>query len=635
MKKQKFMVFNNLFDEKDEYYSKLIEFYNNKKITLEEIINHQTNGLIINAEAVHAFAFWFDTKGEWKTAQSLYLIASGYGSSWAKRSYAYNLIHKKIDKKEDDFQEAIGFLKKAIFEDKNIEQHCLLLLGIAYYNLKKYATAYLYFNNLLSKVNRNSEDYKQANKYLAFYSELSEVVLEQLFELSDKNRLSQAGSSILRNRPEKQRPWYSLTDTFDGFEPDDAGHIILSSRQAVIERNLAGAEVLIIDNQLQDASKKEPKPVIDALQVKTEEYRSLLEIPQKKELRRQVQTEKHFFSPRRTYSVATKELASRIQQNRFSLNPERVEPIEGTNVPGRRMLTADLTALQACLSVYGRRRDYDLLPEWNIDTSKTILQISESGIKYEQYGNTETVKLGEEQLRYRHRVNPHRNHIGDFFMEELPSLESGADIHMNLIALSGGSVDNPNKKNEMIVAGWMIRYAKNGTIVSLAELNSVYLEAKKEDLSQLMRIFFYCLIKQPMSWMMARSESHDLPYAIAQTRAVKLISEGFLTVKDVFSQDAPYGIFTGKNIEKNIGAAVEKINRINRLYEEYMLAQESQNFQPYYLFKRDHANGRLVTSRSQLHHELVDMYGGEEDSDGEGYDSDTAESLYKTVFEFK
>jgi hypothetical protein len=52
MKKQKFMVFNNLFDEKDEYYSKLIEFYNNKKITLEGVINHQTNGLVINAEAV-------------------------------------------------------------------------------------------------------------------------------------------------------------------------------------------------------------------------------------------------------------------------------------------------------------------------------------------------------------------------------------------------------------------------------------------------------------------------------------------------------------------------------------------------------------------------------------------------------
>ena len=50
--------------------------------------------------------------------------------------------------------------------------------------------------------------------------------------------------------------------------------------------------------------------------------------------------------------------------------------------------------------------------------------------------------------------------------------------------------------------------------------------------------------------MLPKDKSHQLPLATAQSRALQLIASGHLTIDDVFSPDASYGVYTGSNIGK-------------------------------------------------------------------------------------
>lgn len=94
-------------------------------------------------------------------------------------------------------------------------------------------------------------------------------------------------------------------------------------------------------------------------------------------------------------------------------------------------------------------------------------------------------------------------------------------------------------------------------------------------------------------------------------------------MQDVFSQDAPFGVFTGTNIGENIARVRGKIKEIDRLYIEFCLKPTVETSKQVTFF-RTHKKGEFVTTRQQLHADLREGYGGDSDTDGEGYDSDTA-----------
>ncbi|MBY0377602.1 MAG: hypothetical protein K2Q33_03450, partial [Gammaproteobacteria bacterium] len=100
----------------------------------------------------------------------------------------------------------------------------------------------------------------------------------------------------------------------------------------------------------------------------------------------------------------------------------------------------------------------------------------------------------------------------------------------------------------------------------------------------------------------------ELPFAIIHYRSLILVQEGFLRMRDVFSQDADYGIFTGDKIMgKNLDRTIYKAVQINKLYNEKI------------------KNSTIAeTSMQELHREIQNFCGAEEDSDGEGYDDTLA-----------
>lgn len=577
--KEEIEVLNGLSNKRKKYFARLEEFYNNESISLDEIINYEKSGLIINAKALNKFSVNLLDAGDRDNAIKLFQIATLFGSSRAKENYEAAILDNEKD---------------------------------------------------LDPIS----------------------AIEKLFQLAGQKIVPHAINRDLEDRPKSSKVWHTLSHKFDGFDPieGDKGRSFLDLRLSQIRLDLATREFELFTQHLETATlDKEPELALKVLRLgkaeaeeKMQQTKTDCEIAKnacyevlgtakKKEYRRQVQTEKHFFSPRRTYDESTKRLALQLQKNRLTTDQTLVAPVTGTKVVGRRMITAELSTLQAVLSSYGRRRNYKNLPAWHMDATKTRADIRLSDTFQQHYGNTETIIFGEGQFHYYQRINPHGNHIGDFFLE---GIESPERRYGHLLFLSGGKDKEPNVENEIKIAKWMIRYTSTGVVVTLEELQKMFEFATQKHLNKLIQIFYHCLIKEPMSWMMPAKESHELPYAIAQARAVKLVAKGYIHLKDVFDKDAPYNIFTGENAGENINVIRTKINRINNTYERCILTRNKKEYQTFFQFKREHSKGELVTSRKHLHEELVDAYGGGEDTDGEGYDSDTAESLYPTVFKF-
>ena len=63
----------------------------------------------------------------------------------------------------------------------------------------------------------------------------------------------------------------------------------------------------------------------------------------------------------------------------------------------------------------------------------------------------------------------------------------------------------------------------------------------------------------------------------------------------------------------------EKISRIDATYEEWLKLQHPRE---YMLFFKQHHQGQVLATRARYRKDLQFLYGGENDSDGEGYESE-------------
>jgi len=278
--------------------------------------------------------------------------------------------------------------------------------------------------------------------------------------------------------------------------------------------------------------------------------------------------------------------------------------------------------VEASLTTYGRHAKYALT-----DQKWYKAEYDSKHSEKPAYSNFESVSLYNTKIRYRHRVNPHRNNLGDYFMDEIGTYE---DILRHLQKITFNRDENIQNNNEKLIAQWMMRYASTGQALSLQELQNMSANATQNDLNTLHRIFYHCLIKEISCRMLPGDESRDLPLATAQARAIKLLANGHLHLKDVFAQDAPYGVFTGKEIMKgeNFEQLKRKIARIDRKYFAFLHQEPiEENTDANYILQ-------LFQPRQSLHNDLLEFYGGDNDTAGEGYDSDTAEKEYSGVFKF-
>ncbi len=583
----------NLSEDEDTQFGQLVALWGNGNIQISDI---ETNIQKINVEALNMLAVALDN-GDQKliknkgAAINLYQIAAQLGSLWAKHNFA---LLAPDDQQRKEFEK----LNKDLAKVKNPDSvdGFYYIAGHTNYELGHYVAARKHFEKYcaLPDSKKNSDCEKEAKDFL---KELSpDALLKKiLFNATPPPPI------ILK------APWINLTEDFDGYDDTD--------EQEIGE----GVSTLAVSEETGSSPATTNKKV----------YESGERLPELKTHDRLVQTEKHFFSPERTRSKTTSEIATKLQKNRLETDQSKLTEIDVTNISTRKMIVAEAAVLKASLQYNGR----------GADKSNTPLQWG---------GKEETMTIKKSKVKYYHQPKNHSNHLGNYHMDEIGTYDA---ICGALIRIAGSTPQQPNIENEKKMAAWMLEYMKNGTPVTLEKLREIRGIATQNDADTLARIFYHCFVKEIARWMMPRDQTHELPFAIVQARAVKLISLGFLNLKDVFDQDADYGVFTlrpyekkdvpckigiGADIDQSDSKTLKKIPRINKLYNSCVLEVKPTSAKHYAAFFEEHPKGSLVITRQALHTELKEHFGGiDSDSDGEGYDSDTANELYPGAFEFK
>ncbi len=468
---------------------------------------------------------------------------------------------------------------------------------------------------------------------------------------SDANPIPELKELKLEEKMVSQpKGWLPLSPVLDGYNFKLIHEPITDMELKSLEYDMAMQAVSLAQSRLNKAKQEKlPLETVQALEKKLSQlqtqkgttqnkyeqleqnYNDLVNGAELKELKRQTQTEKHFFSPHRTNKPQPRELALSLQKNRITDKKEDIQTLTLDQTPARRLITAEISTIEASLKIYGRSEDeYGTDFGWHVDNSE---QKTGSYKNYEiKHGNTEKVKLDNTEIRYRQRVNPHYDHLGDYYMYDLGDYSKIISV---INSMTGTNDETVAVENEKKLAKYMLEFSQYGRPINLANnLKEINPDATEDDIKKIDRIFYHCFVKEPARWMLPKTSSHELPFATAQIRAIKLIAHGHLSMKEVFDQHALYGVFTGKEIGKKIEEVREKIKRINHLYTEVFLKISQKYFHKHIEFFKSHENGQLVTTRKELHRELKEAYGGDSDTDEEGYDSDTANKLYPGAFEF-
>lgn len=183
---------------------------------------------------------------------------------------------------------------------------------------------------------------------------------------------------------------------------------------------------------------------------------------------------------------------------------------------------------------------------------------------------------------------------------------------------------NVKKIKESKLADYMIRYGKAHQPVTLTELQEIYTEADENDINQFHNICFLVLAKEQSQWHSAKHEKWQIGMTVAQARCLIMVKEGYISFKEVFKNAALFSVYshtglTGDGIEE----VAESCKHIDELYTAYL---QTKNSKDYLLFfkkhiKKDYKPPYILT-RKQAHEDLKSVYGGDSDTDGEGYDSD-------------
>jgi hypothetical protein len=326
-----------------------------------------------------------------------------------------------------------------------------------------------------------------------------------------------------------------------------------------------------------------------------------------KEKTRQYHVHWRFFDPKRTHKLQTRTIANELQSRR--LTSVAVAPLELDGVPARRVITAERSTVEASKDLLGLG--------CTLGTSRNQLGWLDK--------KSESVKLNGQDIIYYQNPGTYPNHLGNFLLET-PDIGDYEKILSSLQKLTQ-SLTQPHKMNEQRLAAFMLRYAKTGDSTSLEELQSLNPDTTDVDVRKFNTICYHVFVKEIARRTPCKEDQYDFPSSIITARAVKLIEAGHLTLHDVFSYDAPCGVVTGKLLFKNHDKVQLKINHINRLYNELIYKPSYPELTIYFA---EHPKADIIASRKQLRKELQETYGGNSDTDGEGYSSSEDDSPRKS-----
>jgi hypothetical protein len=321
----------------------------------------------------------------------------------------------------------------------------------------------------------------------------------------------------------------------------------------------------------------------------------------RKELQRAYKIEERFFRANKIQPKykQTAELTNKILLSRFMGNSEAIDL---TNIPPRRIIKAERAALEISKQLgLSECKNRNLLGWIRTDPSKD---------------NLEKIIIDGSIIRVHH--NPlYENHLGN--CEVLITNNSSGNyniIHQILLKACQSNAKQPNKKMEISLVKYMLKYASTGTMITLEELIDINPEADDKLLQQIREIFFIVFVKEISRRSAPTEAKYNFPAASMLIRSLKLIKKGSLSLTDVFTPNAPYGVSTTVSAFNNHEDVIATMNRTNTTYREKIYSGGKSATR----FFKDHPKGEILMTRKELTENLSEFYGVASDTE-DGYSS--------------
>lgn len=329
---------------------------------------------------------------------------------------------------------------------------------------------------------------------------------------------------------------------------------------------------------------------------------------EKENISRRHAAETRFFDPSRSSKIKKlKVLVLKIIDARFEQSDDSV-PI-GDNA--RQMISAENMFQRAARALAD---DNDL--KLGMPVSKKRLR--ESGTKI--YGPIERYHAGETTIELEHRADLSRNRF-NLYVLNLGTYET---LYRTLIL----KLTNDDAEKEKQLAFFMIRYGKTHQGVSLEELQAMNASATIDDVNKFKRLCFLMLDKEQGQWLSAPDKKYHLGLSVSQARCLILLKEGVIRFKNVFSSNPSLGVYSCPSLLSDAGrdALLAACQRIDDLYLTYLQKSKYCGDYAAFLNKYENQPGRKCILRT-AHQDLKTVYGGDSDTDGEGYNSDMSLSM--------
>lgn len=231
----------------------------------------------------------------------------------------------------------------------------------------------------------------------------------------------------------------------------------------------------------------------------------------------------------------------------------------------------------------------------------------------------QTMKVRDTSVAYFNSSVP--GHLGGCYVYSFGKGQGSYNaICRNLTILCGG---NKNEKTKA-VASYLLSLTRSKEDTSI--LRSAGIPSTRANLDLLRHVYVLFFIKEisrryntgarPDGTIPAR-----LPFGICQIFSIKLIENGTLGLRDVFSNDAHYGLPTGAGVtSSNLTASINKVMKITQTFMWRVILPHYGNDPRISILKHNQALGLLTLSSEYLHqHILLKHYGGESESDGANY----------------
>jgi len=328
---------------------------------------------------------------------------------------------------------------------------------------------------------------------------------------------------------------------------------------------------------------------------------------------RRYQTEICFFDPKRLKKQEVleklRDLTLRIVDQRFSLANVTTTPVDLSGISSRMLITAERVFQEAVIALSGK--------------SGVVLGIPRNRGKPWKYGNgtnwfgaVERYQVAKTEIQAEHRTSPKRQRLGDSYMPQHGSYTPSIYPFLRNFA-------NWNIENEKIIAQYLIRYCKTHQSITLDELKNFYPAADETHVNTFNQIAFLIMEKEQAQWHSATEKKYQLGMSVAQARALMMLEAGFLTFEEVFKNDVLFGVYSQTGIINSPQKVADACKNIEELYTSFILIQCQNDAMRFFKSQITAQEKRsFVLTRKQAHADLKYVYGGDTDSDGEGYDSD-------------